>query len=96
MKLKQMLILAGLVTALAACTVKPPVQEMAEARTALKTAQDIEGGDQRADKYLQSAEQALGEAAAAIDAQQYERARRKAVEARRDAQQAARIKQTKK
>jgi len=96
MKLKQILILAGVAAVFAACTVKPPVQEMAEARSALKTAQEIEGRDARADRYLQSAEEALQEAAGAIDAQQYERARRKAVEARRDAQQAARIKQSRK
>lgn len=79
---------------LAGCAMKPPVQEMAEARSALRAAQQLEGESALADQRLESAEQALHDAAEAIDQQQYERARRKAAEAKVKAQQAARIKQS--
>lgn len=79
---------------LTGCAMKPPVQEMAEARSAIQSAQQLDGENAKANQRLQSAEQALREAAEAIDQQQYERARRKAVEAKLKAQQAARIKQS--
>jgi len=85
-----MLILALL---LSACMLEPPAQEMADARSALKTAQEMPGQSEAADQYLKSAERALEEAAAAIKIEHYERARSKALKARRDAQQAARMKQ---
>lgn len=83
--------------ALASCVLKPPVQEMSDARTAIKTAQELPTGDSkaggRADAALHSAENALGEATEAMDKEHYERARSKALEAKRHAQEAARIKQ---
>jgi len=80
----------------AACAIKPPAQEMADARSAIKTAQQLPGDTSKAERYLQSAEQALSEAAEAIRTEQYDRARSKALEARLNAQEAARIKQLKK
>lgn len=78
-----------MMAALAACAVKPPVQEMAEARSAIEAAKQINPTQPQARKELKSAEQALQEAAAAIDREQYELARRKALEAKRKAQHAA-------
>ena len=85
---------------LASCALKPPVQEMSDARSAIKMAQDLPDGknatqQSKADGYLKSAESALDEAAAAIGNEHYDRARTKALEAKRNAQEAARIKQSK-
>jgi len=80
---------------LASCVMKPPAQEMSDARSAIKMAQELPGQQKNADNYLKSAEKALEEAAAAIQAERYERARNKALEAKRHAQQAARLKQSK-
>ncbi len=93
-------LLLFLLLILASCALKPPVQEMSDARSAIKMAQALPGqqspGQQsKADAYLKSAETALDEAAAAIDNEHYDRARTKALEAKRNAQQAARIKQRK-
>ncbi len=79
---------------LASCALKPPVQEMSDARSAIKMAHALPGQQGRADAYLKSAESALDEAADAIRNEHYDRARRKALEAKRKAQQAARIKQS--
>jgi len=79
---------------LAACVVKPPVQEMAEARSAVKAAQAID--DSKSDAaaaHLKSAEGALKQASEAIEQQKYARARLKAKEAKRQAQKAAEISQ---
>jgi len=89
--LMKSLAVAASVLLLSACAVKPPVQEMAEARSAIDSAQQLENRSAKADQVLKSAEQSLQEAADAIDKKQYERARRKAVQAKREAQQAARI-----
>jgi len=78
---------------LTACAVKPPVQEMAEARSAIESAQQLDGKNPKAKLVLKSAEASLKEAADAIDMEHYEKARRKAVEAKRKAQKAARIQQ---
>jgi len=83
---------------LASCALKPPVQEMSDARSAIKMAQELPdqhspGQKSRADAYLKSAEAALDEAANALGDERYERARAKALEAKRNAQEAARIKQ---
>lgn len=78
---------------LSACAHKPPAQEMADARSAIKTAQELPGDGSRAEDYLKKAEQALDEAAAAIKEERYERAHNKALEAKRNAQRAALIKQ---
>ncbi len=80
---------------LASCVTKPPAQEMSDARIAIKMAQELPGQQKKADSYLKSAEQALEEAADAIQHERYERARHKALEAKRNAQQAARLKQSK-
>lgn len=95
---KRLLIFLMLI--LASCALKPPVQEMSDARSAIKMAQDLPaqqglGQQSRADAYLKSAETALDEAAAAINDERYDRARTKALEAKRNAQEAARIKQRK-
>ena len=78
---------------LTACAVKPPVQEMAEARSAIKSAQQLDGKSPEASVVLKSAEASLKEAADAIDMEYYDKARRKAIEAKRKAQRAARIQQ---
>jgi TolA-binding protein len=78
-----------LMAALAGCAVAPPVQEMAEARSAIDAAKQIHSAQPQAKRELKSAEQALQEAASAIDREQYELARRKALEAKRKAQHAA-------
>jgi len=80
---------------LASCVMKPPAQEMSDARSAIKMAQELPGQQTRANAFLKSAEQALEEAATAIQLERYERARNKALEAKRHAQQAARLKQAK-
>jgi len=79
---------------LAACATKPPVQEMAEARSAVKAAREMPGEQPRANAYLKSAEQSLQEASEAIKRERYEHARQKAIEAKRQAQWAAQIKQS--
>ncbi|MFQ5344623.1 MAG: hypothetical protein ACE5DZ_01535 [Mariprofundus sp.] len=78
---------------LTSCALKPPVQEMSDARSAIKTAHELPGEQSRADRYLSTAEKALDEAAAAIRAERYDMALSKALEAKRNAQEAARIKQ---
>ncbi|ATX79848.1 protein of unknown function (DUF4398) [Mariprofundus aestuarium] len=83
-----------LIMLLSACAVKPPVQEMSNARSAIKAAQDLPGSTQQSENYLKSAETAMEEAAEAIRQERYEKARGKALEAKRDAQVAARIKQS--
>jgi vacuolar-type H+-ATPase subunit H len=80
-----------LAAALAACAVKPPVQEMAEARSAIEAAKQMHPAKPEARRELESAEQALQQAADAIDHEQYQLARRKALEAKRKAQRAAQL-----
>lgn len=86
------LAVAVLTVLLCSCAVKAPVQEMAEARSAIERAQQLDIKSSKAIKVLKSAEQSLKEAASAIDGKRYEVARRKAVEAKRKAQLAAKIK----
>jgi len=86
---------------LVSCALKPPVQEMSDARSAIKMAHELPvqqspGRQRNADVWLKRAETALDEAAAAIRDEHYDRARAKALEARRHAQEAARIKQSQK
>jgi len=78
-----------------ACVKTPPVQEMSDARSAIEQAQELPGQHDKADAYLKSAEQSLQEAADAIKVEHYERARNKALEAKRNAQKAAKAKQVK-
>jgi len=78
---------------LAACVVKPPVQEMAEARSAVKAVQMAGDSTPESAVYLKSAEAALKQAAEAIEQQKYARARSKALEAKRQAKKAARSSQ---
>ena len=87
-------IVVALLLLLTACAKKPPAQEMADARSAIKTAQQLPGDEAMAEDYLEKAEQALEEAAAAIKEERYERAHNKAIEAKRNAQRAALIKQS--
>jgi len=77
---------------LAACATSPPVQEMAAARSAIQMAKELPNGAIKAKKMLKSAEQALGEAAAAIKQERYEYARQLAIAAKRKAQKAAKLK----
>ena len=92
--MKKFVLMLGLLL-ISACATQPPVQEMAEARSAIHMAAKLPGDHPKAEAYLKSAEQALEEAAREIDAEHFEHARRKALEAKRHAQQAARIKQAK-
>jgi len=85
-----------LILLLSACAAKPPVQEMSNARTAIKAAQQLPGSSLKSEAYLKSAETAMEEAAEAIKQERYETARGKALEAKRNAQAAARIKQSSK
>jgi len=82
-----MMLLAG------ACAIKPPVQEMAAARSAISTAKSMPDGGPRAVAALKSVEQALEDAARSIEQERYEDARRQALKAKRKAQHAARLKQ---
>jgi hypothetical protein len=87
-------VLCILLLLFSACAMKPPAQEMADARSAIKTASELPGSGPKADAYLKSAEKALEEAAEAIRQERYERAHMKALEAKREAQRAAFIKQS--
>jgi hypothetical protein len=87
-------VLCILLLLFSACAMKPPAQEMADARSAIKTAKELPGGGAKADAYLKSAEKALENAAEAIRQERYERAHMKALEAKREAQRAAFIKQS--
>ncbi len=78
---------------LAACATSPPVQEMAAARSAISIAKSLPNGGPEAATSLKSAERSLAEAAHSIGKEHYERARRLAVEARRKARMAAKLKQ---
>jgi len=82
-----------LILMLVACATSPPVQEMAAARSAISMARSLPDGGSKSDASLKSAEQSLAEAARSIDAEHYEMARHLAVEARKEAQRAAKFKQ---
>ena len=77
-----------MLASLVACAVKAPVQEMAEARSAIATARSIVSGSDASNAELISAEQALQRATDAIEQQRFEQARRLALEAKRKAQNA--------
>jgi len=85
-----------LIMLLSACavTVKPPVQEMSNARSATKAAQELPGSSKKSESVLKSAEIAREEAAEAIRLERYETARAKALTAKTNAQAADRIKQS--
>jgi len=87
--------LAGIAIALllVACATSPPVQEMAEARSAIQTAKGIPNSNLPADLALKSAEQMLKEAADAIREEKFEQARQLALSAKRKAQSAVQYKQ---
>jgi len=76
---------------LVACATKPPVQEMAEARSSVYMAEQLAKKSAVKPMILQSAEQALKEAAQAIENKQYEHARNKALKAKYDAQRAVKF-----
>jgi len=85
-----------LVASFASCASKPPVQLMAEAREAVQSVQaiyvDDEAKSKNSYKYYQSAEQALLAASQALDNKNYDLARQKAYEAKRQARMAAKLK----
>ena len=72
------------------CAKKPPLQEMAEARSAIETVRHM-SVTESVSRQLGQAEDALKEASEAISQKRYGKARSKALEAKRDAQEAARI-----
>jgi len=78
---------------LAACATSPPVQEMADARSAIQTAREIKRTNLPAELALKSAEKMLSEAAEAIRKEHYEQARQAALAAKRKAQSAVHYKQ---
>jgi len=80
---------------LAACAAKPPIQEMAAARSSLQMAHQLTQPSDVSMPVLQSAETALKEAAQAIQKKRYEYARIQALKAKRNAQQAVKILQKK-
>jgi len=84
--------LAGMT--LNACAVKPPVQEMAEARSSVHMAHQLSGKSGDKNRFLQSAEASLREASLAIQEKRYEHARIQALKARREAQRAVKILRT--
>ncbi len=71
---------------LAACAAQPPVQEMAAARASVHMAKTLAHEHHMPVPALQSAEQALQQAAQDIQQQHYQRARSKALQAKRKAQ----------
>jgi len=74
------------------CAIKPPVQEMAEARAAIAAARELPDRGESS-KILKSAEASMQDAAKAMESNKYDRARMSAKEAKRKARQAAKIKQ---
>jgi len=78
---------------LASCATTPPVQEMADARSAIQAAKEIPHTNLPAELALKSAEQMLSEAAEAIRKEHYEQARQTALAAKRKAQSAVQYKQ---
>lgn len=84
------------VAGLSACASKPPVQLMAEARDAVQAVQAIYGDDVSKKKpayaYYQSAERSLLEARTALDMKNYDLAKQKARDAKRQARLAAKFK----
>lgn len=87
-------LLIAVMTSITACmATKAPVQEMAEARSAIAAARQMSPAVPEAEAELKSAEEALSQAAQALDQQRFEEARRLAVKAKLKAQRAARLKQ---
>jgi len=76
---------------LASCVMKPPVQEMVEARSAVEMAQKMSQSESEPNVYLKRAESALQQASEAIEQKKYDRARMQALEAKRQAQKSARV-----
>jgi len=77
---------------LGGCAAHAPVEEMAAARSAVESVRAMPGTSPLAEKRLQSAEQALAEAARAMEAGDYAKARSKARQAQREAARAAELK----
>jgi nucleoid-associated protein YgaU len=80
------LTLVVMLVALAGCA-KPPTKEMSDARMAFQAAGDAEAQRYAGDQYM-SAEEALNEATALMEAKKYKQAREKAVEALKLAREA--------
>jgi len=73
---------------LVACAAKPPIQEMAEARSSVRMAVELSQSTGEKTPLLQSAEQALQLAAQAIRDKHYTHARIEALKAKHRAQRA--------
>jgi len=82
---------------LASCAIKPPVQDMAEARAAVQSVRALYVSDEakssKTYQHYQSAEQSLKEASEALAARKYAVAKQKAKQAKYKARMAAKIKQ---
>jgi len=81
---------------LASCATKPPVQAMAEARAAVQSVRVLYAQDDAknnaAYRYYLSAEDSLTEATKALDDKDYAQAKHEALEAKRQARLAAKLK----
>lgn len=69
---------------LTACATTPPVQEMSDARQALRSAEEV-GADQYSPQYYNAAQRSLEEAQMWLDRGAYTNARRHALDAREQA-----------
>lgn len=78
-----------LVTLVSACAVGPPVQEMSNARQAIRAARDA-GAAQTSSEAFKEAERLLGQAESQLQEGDYKSARRDAVAARSKAAEALR------
>ncbi|MBF0281021.1 MAG: hypothetical protein HQM07_00405 [Zetaproteobacteria bacterium] len=76
---------------MSACAVKPPLQEMSEARSVVKLAHEMQNSDPALQQRLQAADSSLEEATKAIQAKLFETAKRKALAAKREANSVIRI-----
>jgi hypothetical protein len=76
--------LSAVLVSLIGCAVAPPVQEMSDARQAIRAAQDAQAGKHAAG-ILSQAEELLSHAARSLEQGAYEDARRAALAARQKA-----------
>ncbi|MDQ6991213.1 MAG: hypothetical protein Q9M11_05725 [Mariprofundaceae bacterium] len=76
---------------LVACASKPPIQEMAAARSSVQMAHQLMKPSDASLPALKSAETALKEAVQALQKKRYQHARIQALKAKHDAQRAVRI-----
>lgn len=71
-------------TALVGCAISPPVQEMSDARQAIRAAQDVQAS-RHAPGTLTQAEELLTRATRSLEQGEYEKARQAALEAKQKA-----------